>query len=460
LPNGKPVQIEHGRELYPVIIDRVQVQILRDGKPKGGRIAAADLNAMLKSESFLCHFRQIDRISTHPVYLADWNLARPGFNDAGEGHRVLFTGRPIQPSASLDTINAFLDVMAFETAADRTNAVAAALTVLFRDHWPGGKPIFLATSTKSHSGKDTTIQFAAGMAEQVSISYQATDWALQREFVGALKNSPDVGVLVVENARLDGRHRKIASGFLERVATDSEPFLSSPGTGLGIRRRNDLVLAISTNFGTVSEDLLNRSLPIHLAPRGDVTDRPSPIGNPKHEFLPANREKITSELLGMVERWKAKGRPMDTEVRHPFSLWAKTIGGILAVNGFKNFLTNYCTRRIFDDPIKHGLAILGAARPDEWLRPGEWAEIMVECGLTKSLIDANERDTEASRARALGVLLSAHTDEAFEAETDSHRVRLQLKKARRRWGREPHIRYCFEQLDRVALAVESDTHAL
>jgi hypothetical protein len=34
--NGKPITIEHGKELFPVITDRVVVQVLRDGKPKGG----------------------------------------------------------------------------------------------------------------------------------------------------------------------------------------------------------------------------------------------------------------------------------------------------------------------------------------------------------------------------------------------------------------------------------------
>jgi hypothetical protein len=33
----------------------------------------------------------------------------------------------------------------------------------------------------------------------------------------------------------------------------------------------------------------NRHVPIGLHPKGDVTQRKSPIGNPKHEYLPANR---------------------------------------------------------------------------------------------------------------------------------------------------------------------------
>jgi hypothetical protein len=343
---------------------------------------------------------------------------------------------------------------------DRTNAVAAALTGLLRDHWPGGKPIILATATKSHAGKDTVIEFAAGLAGKVSISYQHADWAVERCFVGAVKSYPDAGVLVVENARLSGRQGKIASGFLERFAMDPEPMLFSTGTGNPVRRRNDLVLAISTNIGAVSEDLLNRSLPVHLAPRGDVADRQCPIGNPKHEFLPANRERIMSELLGMVEQWKAKGMPLDMGARHSFSAWAKTVGGILFANGFKDFLGKYRTRRTLDDPIKNALSILGTARPNIWLRPGEWAELMVENGLTKTLIESNDRDSEAGRKRALGTLLSAHEDEVFEHDTDAFRLRLQLKKKRGRFGSEPHIRYRFDQLQRDALTVDVDQSGL
>src|SRR5262249_6760503 len=126
-------------------------------------------------------------------------------------------------SDDMEAINAFLDVMAFETNADRTNTVAAALTVLLHNQWPGGKPVVLVTATKSHAGKDTVIAFAAGTHPSVSISYQATNWAFERSFVGAVKTNPDVAVVVVENARLDGREKVIASAFLERFATDPEP---------------------------------------------------------------------------------------------------------------------------------------------------------------------------------------------------------------------------------------------
>ena len=53
---------------------------------------------------------------------------------------------------SMASITAFLDVMEFESRADRTNAVAAALTTLLRHHWLGEKPLYQITATKSHAG--------------------------------------------------------------------------------------------------------------------------------------------------------------------------------------------------------------------------------------------------------------------------------------------------------------------
>ena len=63
--------------------------------------------------------------------------------------------------------------------------------------------------------------------------------------------------------------------------------------------------------GASAKTSMNRGLPIHLNPVGNVADRVSPIGNPRLEYLPANRERIAAELRGMVERWKAAGQPLD-----------------------------------------------------------------------------------------------------------------------------------------------------
>ena len=412
---------------------------------------------MLKAEVFLTCFRPVDIVTGNPLFLSDFSLTRPGINEGGDGHRIFYTGDSPTVSNSMETINKFLDVMSFETNADRTNAVAAALTVLFRNHWPGGKPIVTATATKSHSGKDTTIAFATNETESTSISHQSSDWAFERTFVGAWKTNPDTAVIVMENARLDGRERSIASAFLERFATDPKPFLFSTGTGEPIRRRNNIVTAISTNFGMVSEDIANRSLPIHLNPTGNVADRQSPIGNPRLEFLPANKHRIAAELRGMVTRWVKAGKPLDETVRHPFTPWAKTVGGILMVNGFKDFLGNYGKRKTADDPLRRGLAILGAASPDEWLKPEEWATLAVQLGVDKAVIPVADRGSGAGNARGIGVVFYAHRDETFDGETETHKVCLKIEKKRRRWdGEPPHVRYRFRVLSSEEIPTDDE----
>ena len=161
LNDGKHAVISKGAELAPVIVDRVRVEVWKGGKKKGSKIAAAHLNTMLGTETFLGQFRKVDLVTTTPAYLPDFTLTRPGLNE-GDDQRILYVGPEPVIADSFDAINAFLDVMAFETEADRTNAVAGALTVLLRNHLPGGKPVLIVTANKSHAGKDTVISFAAG----------------------------------------------------------------------------------------------------------------------------------------------------------------------------------------------------------------------------------------------------------------------------------------------------------
>src|SRR5271157_2977626 len=456
LNDGKHAEISKGAQLAPVIVDRVRVEVWKGGKKKGSKIAAAHLNTMLGTETSLGQFCKVDLVTTTPAYLPDFSLTLPGLNE-GDDQRILYVGPEPVIADSFDAINAFLDVMAFETEADRTNAVAGALTVLLRNHLPGGKPVLLVTANKSQAGKDTLISFAAGTAGSISISYQATNWAVERNFVGALKSSPDVGVVVIENARLDRRDRFIASAFLERFATDPEPLLFSTGTGPPVRRRNDIVMAISTNFGSVSEDIMNRGLPVHLNLIGNVADRVSPIGNPRLEYLPANRERIAAELRGMIERWKAAGQPLDEDVRHPFSVWAKLVGGILRVNGFRDLLGNYGVRKTVDDTLRQGLGLLGAQATDKWLQAAAWAKHVSDLGLVKAVIPPADQDSEAGRARGLGVVLKAHSGETFQTETETKKLTLRLEWRRGRFqGSDAQVRYRFVLLEEEDLPLDAE----
>jgi hypothetical protein len=224
-----------------------------------------------------------------------------------------------------------------------------------------------------------------------------------------------------------------------------------------VRRRNDLVVAVTTNFGSLSSDLLNRSLPIHLELVGDITDRDSAIGNPKLQYLPEHAAEIEAELRGMIEKWKEEGCPRDEKVFHPFAEWAAVVGGILMVSSFPEFLGNYSIRRMADDPLRRGLGLLGAARPDAWLRPAELADLVVHLGLEKTIIPEADRGSDEGRRRGVGVVLRARLKESFVAETEDHRVTMILDRARRRFGGEkPRQRYRFQIVKREELPEDPD----
>jgi hypothetical protein len=458
LASGDVRHITKGAQLAPIIVDTLILQVTKEGKVMGELPTAAHLNAMLSAETFLRQFRPLDQVAKNPLYLSDFSFALPGYQESDEGY-LLYIGPGPQVVESMETINRFLDVMDFATNADRTNAVAGALTVLLRNHWPGSKPVVVVTATKSHAGKGTIIEFIRGNVAKADILYESVDWPMQSQLQRQFAQSPNIGVMCLDNVRLDsagGKGRFIRSGFLESFVTNREISLACPGAGEPARLKNSFVMAITTNDGMLSPDLLNRALPIHLAPKGNVQGRSSPIGNPKLEFLPQNEERIAAELRGMIERWKSCSRPLDDTTKHPMTPWARTIGGILRANGFTDFLANYESRRSLDDPTREALAILASAAPGQELRPGEWADLAVEHGLAKTLFSSSERDTSKGRERCIGVVLSRYLDETFEARTPMKQILVRLEGGLRRWstGKNPHARYVFTVLEEKALPIE------
>jgi hypothetical protein len=461
LANGDQRLITKASQLAPVIVDSFSMKVMKEGKVVSELPQAGHLNAMLLAEAFLSQFRPVDQVARTPLYLDDFTLLLPGYHDNGPRRRLLYVGPKPMIANSLETIYRFLGVMDFASNADRTNTVAAALTILLRHRWPGEKPAILVTATKSHAGKGTITEFIRGAVPKADILYENIDWPMQSQLQRQIMANPELGMISLDNVRLDsagGRAKCIRSAFIESFVTNPEIVLAAPGVGELARLINSFVVTINTNDGSLSPDLMNRALSIHLAPKGDIQNRRSSIGNPKLEFLPQNQGRIEAELRGMIERWKEAGAPLDSSVTHPMTPWARTIGGILKVSGFMDFLRNYQARKLADDPIHEALGILAAAvKPGTPLPPLEWAKIAVDQGVVKALIQTHERETEKGRERAIGVLLSRHLEETFEAITETERIRFRLDGGIRRWttGDNPHRRYVFELLQKEALPAKA-----
>lgn len=138
------------------------------------------------------------------------------------------------------------------------------------------------------------------------MTYEGTDWAFRKSVATLFQLRPDLDLINIDNIRLDRKGDVIKSGFLEQLLHDPEPVLSATGVN-GLRMHNHFVVAATANEGRFSEDLVNRSVQIRLEVTGDLAKRKSPIGDPKNDFLPRNRDRIVGELRGMIERWKAAG---------------------------------------------------------------------------------------------------------------------------------------------------------
>jgi len=239
-PNIEPKPINKGSDLASIIVDRVPVRVVKNSNTRGSQISSRHLSTMLKTEAFLRWFRPVDAVAEVPHYLPGFQLPEPEYNDGGPGQRLLYRGPEVQVLHTLEAIKAFLNVMDFATQADRTNAVALALTVQLRFCWPGAKPVGVVTSTKSHGGKDTVIAFAAGGTPKVSVDYQSTDWAFRQNLVGSLQARPGAGVVCVENARLGRGDKHLASATLERILTDPEPVIHSSQARESLEVKNHL----------------------------------------------------------------------------------------------------------------------------------------------------------------------------------------------------------------------------
>jgi hypothetical protein len=456
---SRPRRIRSGKDLSPLLIDTVHIRVWTEGGRRAERLGQAVLGDMLRSRSFLDNFPVARDVVTTPVVLLDWTPSRPGFNPGG----VLHLGPAAAVGRGLETTNRLLDVLEFDGGASRTNAVAAALTVLFPHHWCGAKPLVLVTGTKSHSGKGTVGMFIAGGCARVDILYQNRDWPMEQSLQRQLTERPETRVIVFDNVRLgsSGGGREIRTGLFESLITSSELILSAAKLSSTFRSPNRYVVLLNTNEGVLSADLLNRSLHIGLCPTGDMDERLARArarlgGDVKTEWLPANQARIQAELWGMVDRWVKEGKPLDDTVRYPMAPWARTIGGILAVNGFDQFLGNYQATRAAADRVREAIGHLAFYATHEARQKGQralatmdLARLVVEKGLGRDLLPRADASNPSACEREIGRCLTPYDGETFTASTAAETVTYKLHKRADRWeGKHVSCRYLFEEVER------------
>jgi hypothetical protein len=460
---GRPHRIKSAKELSPFLIDNIHIRVWKEEGKRAERLSQAVLGDMLSSRSFLDAFPPVKDIVTTPIVLPDGTPSEPGFNPGG----ILHLGPAADIGNGLATVNKLFDVLEFDGNASRTNAVAAALTVFFRHHWYGGKPLILVTGNKSHCGKGTLCNCIAGDCAKADILYQNKDWPMEQSLQKQLSERPDIGVIIFDNVRLgsSGGGTHIRSGLFESFITNSEFTLSSAKLSSTFRSPNKYVVILNTNEGVMSADFLNRSLHIGLNSSGDMEERLTRArehlgGDVKTEWLPANQTKIQAELWGMVDKWLKEGKPLDETVKYPMAPWAKTIGGILMVNGFADFLGNYKATRAAVDLVREAIGYLAFYATYEARSKGmkalptmELGRLVVEKGLAKVLLPRVDAGNASACEREIGKCLTPYLGETFSAQTATEVITFKLHKKADRWvGNNTSFRYVFEEIKRSPAA--------
>lgn len=427
--------IQKPDDLYTLIMDTFDLRVIEQGNVKNKKLSA-ELKTAFTSKFFLNCFFEADRISNRAMYDTKFELCQSGYNMGVSPDRTLHLGSESKIRTNMVYTNMFLDQMNFLNDSDRANTLAAKLTVLLRNHWPGAKPCILVSANKSHSGKDTVMDFIVGRTDRFNLTYSNHDWTIEMKILKRLKSSNGMtGFIGIDNVRTS-KNLDISSAFLEGMITSETVHITNPtGKSDCMKFRNELVVGFTVNNGQFSPDLLNRGLPIQLFCSEDVHERTSTIGNPRNEFLPKYQLELESELLGMVEKWKAEGAPLDEDIKHSFDQWAKTVGGILKVNGVKGFMKNRKTLNNSLNPEKEAIGALGSFIINQLkhdnkrhYNAGQLVEIIQQAGLTNDFFKKENIGSELAASRRLGKFLTNHVGEKFIHKDDEFEAEFYLKK--------------------------------
>ena len=447
IKGGLPKVITKGGELAAVISDGILFDYVNtQGDP--AKISKDRLQLVLDSEDFLSQFHLLDGVVSVASYDADFNVQTPGFNDGGDGYRYFHLGPEPEVLKSQKFTRQYLDATSFASRNDASRFLAAALTVMLRPHWPGAKPMPAITANKRQAGKDSVMAAIAGLTQMIPLQWEKQDWALGKNLAALKQNNPLAGLFCLGNVRLDGAASMISSAWLEHVLTDPFPVIYSTGTGTPTPVLNNFMFGITTNEGQLSPDLVSRSLLIHLVAFGNLAKRKSSFGAIKEEHLPKVQATLEAELRGMIEKWKRAGKPLDDKARHRFLPWARTIGGILLVNGFTGFLDNMDVRVCQSDPLRLSLARLGEHKPNTWADAEEWHREVVRLGLRKTLVPAGYQTGKVSQVQGLDKMLHNHQGEELVIETLDGICRYCLGYKVETFGGGAKRRlYCFEVID-------------
>lgn len=319
------------------------------------------------------------RLVRTPTYDADLSLLSPGYNLASA---TWYDGTEVRPVEGLAHVGRLLSEFAFRSDGSRTNVIGLLLGSLLFEV-VGNGPLGVIGANQPEVGKTLLAKVVGVIVDGVvptTMSYRTDDDDMEKSLGAKLRLEPRT--ILIDNAKSRSARGVVSSACLERMVTDSVVTTRLLGKSMDITRTNDVVWLLSLNTPRLSTDLATRAVAVNLHFDGDPGARQfafDPVA-----YALEHRAQILGELVGLVEAWKAAGRPLASGIEFRFRRWAEVVGGIMQVAGVGvgDLLTNRAQSVATQDADLVELAQLGDAHAGAELSASEWLE----------------------RARALGVL--------------------------------------------------------
>lgn len=337
-----PIQTHRMRSIVDASVRLIGSKPNPDGEPQiTFRTCSRDL-AQLVLEHGALHgsVRDLKHLASHPVVVGpDFLPAKPGWNQSSG---VYLTCASVPVPLPLDTARAVLDDLIadfpFQARADRDNFLGLMLTPILRPALDEPVPMHLIGSPMERTGKTKLAEIVLG----VSITGRRTP-AMQLGDREEEREKRILSVLLRGQGllHLDNLSEFVDSPSLASLLTSSEYQGRPLGSSHAPTIPNALTVVGTGNNVHASPEIAKRIVPVRLLP---ATGSPETRTDFRHPDLLAYvheaRERVLAALLGLVEHWRASGRPRHSAGFGGFERWTAVVGGILQAAGYTDWLTN------------------------------------------------------------------------------------------------------------------------
>ncbi len=285
--------------------------------------------------------RDLDHIVSHPVFSADWTLSKPGHSKRTyyDEPAALEHLEPIRDRHEIQAV--FDDLLVdfpFEAEADRQTYIGLLLTPLVRPAIQGNCPLHLITSPQERTGKTKLASDVLGgiyLGAPVPVmQLSGSEDEREKRILAMLL----AGTRLIH---LDNLAGELDSAVLASTLTASHVHGRILGRTENVTVPNGCVVVATGNNARTSSEIAKRTVPSRLLAR---TEAPETRTDFRHvdiaAYVVTQRRAVLGAMVGMVLNWIEAGRPSATRPMGGFDAWAATVGGILEVAGYSDWLAS------------------------------------------------------------------------------------------------------------------------